>query len=64
VNDNKNVFETDMVRLPAQRLVSGQVPDPDAPRNQPAVAPIRKPSRELESTVRRLIAYLEKERQP
>lgn len=63
MNDPKNIFETEMVGLPTQRLISGQIPNPDLSRNQPGMAPIRKPSRELESTVRRLIAHLEKERQ-
>jgi hypothetical protein len=63
VNDKMNVFETEVVGLPTLGLVPGQVPNPDPSRNQPDLAPIRKPSRELETTVRRLIAHLEKERQ-
>jgi hypothetical protein len=58
--DKKRVYKSEVLALPPLRMVLGEVPSPDPERrksNKPALKP-----REMESTVKRIIAHLKDEK--
>jgi hypothetical protein len=59
--EKKHVYESDVMGLPALRLVLGDVPSPDPDGRHKTGQQPKKPSRELEGTVKKLIAHLKEE---
>jgi hypothetical protein len=59
--EEKHVYESDVIALPPLRLVLGEVPVPD-PEKQTRRLPPQKSPREIEATVKRLIAHLEEKK--
>jgi hypothetical protein len=58
MTDKKQAFEDEMMTLPLQRLVLGDVPAPDPDKRFSAGQKQLKLDPEMESTVKRLIAHL------
>lgn len=59
--EEKHVYESDVIALPPLRLVLGEVPAPD-PERQARRQPSQKSPRDIEITVKRLIAHLEEKK--
>jgi len=59
--EEKIVYESDVIALPPLRLVLGEVPVPD-PERQARTRSQQKSPREIEVTVKRLIAHLEEKK--
>jgi hypothetical protein len=55
--EKKRVYESDVMALPPLRLVLGDVPSPD-PDGRRKAQNKQKANREIESTVKKLIAHL------
>jgi hypothetical protein len=55
--DKKHMYESNVMSLPPLRLVLGDVPSPD-PEGRRRIHNGQKPDREMESTVKKLIAHL------
>ena len=60
MNDKKLGYETDLMGLPPLRLVLGDrsYPYPDPDGQHPVIQQQQKLDRDIEGTVKRLIAYL------
>jgi len=61
MDKKKRVYESEVMGLPPLRLVLGDIPSPDPDRQAKSGQPVRKPGREIETTVKRLIAHLEED---
>ena len=61
MDEKKRVYESEVMALPPLRLVIGDVPNPDPDRRNRANQLFRKSNREIEGTVKRIIAHLEEE---
>ena len=59
MDEKKRVSDSEVMTLPPVRLVIGDVPSPDLDRRNCPDQLIRKPNREMEGTVKRIIAHLE-----
>jgi len=59
--EDKHVYDSEVIGLPPLRLVLGEVPVPD-PERQTRPQPLHKSPREMEKTVKRLIAHLEEKK--
>jgi hypothetical protein len=55
--EKKRIYESEVMALPPLRMVLGDVPSPD-PEGWRKLQTRQKPSQELESTVKKLIAHL------
>jgi hypothetical protein len=60
--EKKRVYESDVMGLPPLRLVLGDVPSPDPEGRRKPNQKTQKPSPELKSTVKRIIAHLKDEK--
>jgi hypothetical protein len=61
MDKKKHVYNLDVMALPPLRLVIGDIPSPDPDRRNKTDQQTRKSSRELEGTVKRIIAHLEED---
>lgn len=61
MSEEKRVYESNVIALPPLRLVLGDVPAPD-PETRTRRQPLQKSPREMEVTVKRLIAHLEEKK--
>ena len=59
MDEKKRVSDSEVMTLPPVRLVIGDVPSPDLDRRNCPDQLFRKPNREMEGTVKRIIAHLE-----
>ena len=59
MDEKKRVSDSEVMTLPPVRLVIGDAPSPDPDRRNSPDQLIRKPNREMEGTVKRIIAHLE-----
>jgi hypothetical protein len=58
MQEKKQVYDLDVMALPPLRLVLGDVPVPDPDKQQPVYHDQLKNHREMEGTIKRLIAHL------
>jgi hypothetical protein len=59
MTEKKHVYQAEVIALPPLKMVLGEIPSPDPEwrrKRQP-----QKPSREMETTVKRLIAHLKED---
>ena len=56
MDEKKRVYDSEVMALPPLRLVIGDVPNPDPERRNRSNQLTRKSNREIEGTVKRLIA--------
>ena len=61
-NKKKLVYDSEVMALPPLRLVIGDIPIPDPDRRNLSNQPLRKPGREMEISVKRIIAHLEQDK--
>ena len=61
MDDKKRVYDSEVMALPPLRLVIGDIPSPDPERRNGSNQSMRNPKREIEGTVKRIIAHLEEE---
>jgi len=61
MDEKKRVYDSEVMALPPLRLVIGDVPNPDPDRRNKVNQLFRKSNREIEGTVKRIIAHLEEE---
>jgi hypothetical protein len=61
MDEKKRVYDSEVMTLPPVRLVIGDVPNPDPDRRNRSNQLMRKSNREMEGTVKRIIAHLEEE---
>ncbi len=61
MDEKKRVYDSDVMALPPLRLVIGDIPNPDPDKRNRSSQLMRKPTREIEGTVKRLIAHLEED---
>jgi hypothetical protein len=61
MDKKKHVYNLDVMALPPLRLVIGDIPSPDPDRRNKSDQQMRKSSREMEGTVKRIIAHLEED---
>ena len=61
MDKKKHVYESEVMALPPLRLVLGDIPSPDPERRTMSGQPLHKTGREIEGTVKRLIAHLEED---
>jgi hypothetical protein len=61
MDEKKRVYDSEVMALPPLRLVIGDVPNPDPDRRNRNNQLMRKSNREIEGTVKRIIAHLEEE---
>ncbi|HVM70507.1 MAG TPA: hypothetical protein VMT91_02025 [Anaerolineales bacterium] len=59
MDEKKRVYDAEVMALPPLRLVIGDVPNPDPDRRNRSNQLMGKTNREVECTVKRLIAHLE-----
>ena len=59
MDEKKRVSDSEVMTLPPLRMMIGDVPSPDPDRRNCPIQLIRKPNREMEGTVKRIIALLE-----
>ena len=60
-NKKKLVYDSEVMALPPLRLVIGDIPSPDPDRRSMSNQSLRKPGREIEVSVKRIIAHLEQD---
>ncbi len=58
MTDKKHVYNVDVMALPPLRMVLGDIPVPDPEKQFQVNRKQQTPSREMEGTVKRLIAHL------
>jgi hypothetical protein len=61
MDEKKRVYDSEVMALPPLRLVIGDIPNPDPERRNRSNQLMRKPSHEIEGTVKRIIAHLEED---
>jgi hypothetical protein len=61
MDEKKRVPDAEEMGLPPLRLILGNVPSPDPEKRSKSNQQAQKPTREIEGTVKRLIAYLEED---
>jgi hypothetical protein len=61
MDEKKRVYESEVMALPPLRLVIGDVPNPDPDKRNRSNQLMRKSNREMEGTVKRIIALLEQD---
>ena len=61
MDEKKRVYDSEVMALPPLRLVIGDVPNPDPDKHNRVNQLFRKSNREIEGTVKRIIAHLEEE---
>jgi hypothetical protein len=61
MDKKKHVYDSEVMALPPLRLVLGDIPSPDPEWRAKSGQPMRKSGREIEITVKRLIAHLEED---
>ena len=61
MDEKKRIYDSEVMALPPLRLVIGDVPNPDPDKRNRSNQLNRKPNREIEGTVKRLIAHLEED---
>jgi hypothetical protein len=61
MDEKKRVYESEVMALPPLRLVIGDVPNPDPDKRNRSNQLMRKANREMEGTVKRIIAHLEED---
>jgi hypothetical protein len=57
MTEKKRLYESDVIALPPLRLVLGEVPSPD-PEQRRKPFRIQKPTDEMETNIKKLIAHL------
>ena len=58
MDKKKHVYNTEVMALPPLRLVLGDIPSPDPDRRNKPIDHRRAPGRDIEVTVKRIIAHL------
>jgi hypothetical protein len=61
MDEKKRVYSSDVIALPPLRLVIGDIPNPDPDKRNRSSQLMRKSNREIEGTVKRIIARLEED---
>lgn len=61
-NKKKLVYDSEVMALPPLRLVIGDIPSPDPDRRNMSNQSTRKAGREIEISVKRIIAHLEQDK--
>jgi hypothetical protein len=61
MDEKKRVYDSEVMALPPLRLVIGDVPNPDPDRRKRSNQLMHKSPREIEGTVKRIIAHLEED---
>jgi len=61
MDEKKRVYDSEVMALPPLRLVIGDIPNPDPDKRNRSNQLMRKSTREIEGTVKRIIAHLEKD---
>ena len=61
MEEKKRVYDSEVMALPPLRLVIGDAPNPDPDRRNRSNQLLRKSNREIEGTIKRIIAHLEED---
>ena len=61
MEEKKRVYDSEVMALPPLRLVIGDVPNTDPDRRNRSNQLLRKSNREIEGTIKRIIAHLEED---
>jgi hypothetical protein len=59
MDENKRIYDSGLMALPPVHLIIGDVPNPDPDKRNRSSLMMGKSNREIESTVKRIIAHLE-----
>ena len=61
MDKKKHVYDVEVMALPPLRLVIGDIPSPDPDWQNKSNQQLRKSGRDIEGTVKRIIAHLEED---